>query len=376
MFSFIYVDKKENIHSLLGGNLTMRKRILALMLTATMVLSLTACGAKQSDTTDLETNTESSSGTTSDFAVSMVADTGGVNDQSYNQSAWEGLEEFSKQTGAKVGYLESTQASDYGSNFDKLSDQNLDLIWGIGFTMEEPLLEAAEINPDKTFAILDNEYGDATPSNVACAVFNVQDSSFLVGYIAGLTTKTDRVGYIGGMKSPTMDLFEYGYRAGVDYASKELGKTIVADIQFAESFTDAAKGKAMAAAMYSAGSDILFHAAGGVGVGAIEQAVEENKLIIGVDRDQSYLAPNNVLTSALKIVGIATQELSKKVMDGEEIGGKTFAYGLAEGAVGIPTENPNMDPAIYEKAMEVQELIKNGEIVVPFDEESYGSFQK
>lgn len=340
------------------------------MLTATMVLSLTACGAEKKPTTDL------SNDTTTDFSVSMVADTGGVNDQSYNQSAWEGLQQFAEETGAKIGYLESTQASDYAPNFDKLSDQDLGLIWGIGFAMAEPLLEAAQVNPDTTFAILDNEFGDATPSNVTCATFNVQDSSFLVGYIAGLTTQTDRVGYIGGMKSPTMDLFEYGYRAGVDYAAKELGKTIVTDVQFAESFTDAAKGKAMAAAMYSAGSDILFHAAGGVGVGAIEQAVESDKLVIGVDRDQSYLAPNNVLTSALKIVGIATKELSKKVMNGEDIGGKTYAYGLAEGAVGIPTDNSNMDPSIYEKAMEVQELIKKREIVAPHDEASYESFGK
>ncbi len=345
------------------------------MLTATMVFSLTACGGGKKQTTDSETKTGTESDGT-DFAVSMVADTGGVNDQSYNQSAWEGLQQFGKETGSKVGYLESTQAADYAPNFDKLSDQDLGLIWGIGFTMAEPLLQAAEVNPERTFAILDNEFGDATPSNVACATFNVQDSSFLVGYIAGLTTQTDRVGYIGGMKSPTMDLFEYGYRAGVDYAAKELGKTIVTDVQFAESFTDAAKGKAMAAAMYGAGSDILFHAAGGVGVGAIEQAVEEDKLIIGVDRDQSYLAPNNVLTSALKIVGIATQELSRKVLEGEEIGGKSFSYGLVDGAVGIPTENPNMDPAIYEKAMEVQKLIKDGEIVAPSNEASYESFGK
>lgn len=348
----------------------MKKRVIGLMLTVSMVFSLAGCGTSKG-------NSEAGGkGAKSSFSVAMVADTGGVNDQSYNQSAWEGLQEFSKETGANVSYLESTQASDFSSNFDKLSDQDLNLIWGIGFIMADSLLDAAKMNPDKTYAIIDNEYGANTPSNLASAVFSVEDSSFLVGYIAGLTTKTNRVGYLGGMKSPTMDLFEYGYRAGVDYAAKELGKEIAVDVQFAESFTDAAKGKAMAASMYNSGADILFHAAGAVGVGAIEQAVEENKLIIGVDRDQSYLAPKNMLTSALKIVSVATKELTKEVKDGNEIGGKTFTYGLKEGAVGIPENNPNMDPEVYKKAMAVQELIKAGKVVAPYSEESYAEFIK
>lgn len=350
----------------------MKKKVIALLLTTAMVgTALAGCGAKGSAS---KTESDGATGGTADFAASIVCDTGGVNDQSYNQSAWEGLEAFGKETGAKVSYLESPQATDYTTNFDKLSDEELDLVWGNGYNVAEAFLSSAEMNPDKTYAIVDFQFEDA-PDNVACTTFSVQDSSFLVGYIAGLTTETDRVGYIGGQKNPTMDFFEYGYRAGVEYAAKELGKDITVDVQFGESFSDAAKGKAMAAAMYSAGSDIIFQAAGGLGVGVIEGAVEEGKWVIGVDRDQSYLAPDNMLTSALKTVGIATKELSKKMMDGEEIGGKTFAYGLKEGAVGIPEENPNLDSAVYEKAMQIKEKMESGEIVAPFDEASYNNFK-
>lgn len=359
----------------------MKKKVLALLLATAMIgTALTACGNAKDKTDTSKGGTEATENTDnegeiSEFSSSIVCDTGGVNDQSYNQSAWEGLKEFGAETGAKVSYLESPQATDYTTNFDKLSDEELDLIWGNGFNVAEAFLNSANLNPNKTYAIVDFAFDEA-PENVACTTFSVQDSSFLVGYIAGLTTETNRVGYIGGQKSPTMDYFEYGYRAGVEYAAKELDKEIIVDYQYAESFSDAAKGKAMAAAMYSSGSDVIFQAAGGLGVGVIEGAVEEGKWVIGVDRDQSYLAPENMLTSALKTVGIATKELSKKMADGEEIGGQTFAYGLKEGAVGIPQENPNLDAAVYEKAMQVQEKMQAGEIVAPFDEAGYNSFGK
>ena len=346
---------------------------MALLMTLVMAVSLAGCGGNSKKTESKDTDGK---GAKTEFSASMVCDTGGINDQSFNQSSWEGLQEFAESEGAKVNYLESTQASDFATNFDKLSDEDLNLIWGIGYNVADALKNSAEMNPDKTYAIVDYDFGEETPDNVVCTTFNVQYSSFLVGYIAGLMTETDHIGYIGGMKSPTMDLFEYGYRAGAGYAAKELNKEITVDVQYAESFTDSAKGKAMAKSMYSSGCDILFHAAGGVGVGAIEEAAEEGKWIIGVDRDQSYLAPENILTSALKVTGVATKEISKKIKDGEDIAGQSFAYGLKEGAVGIPSENPNLADGVYDKTMEVQKLIEAGEITPPSTEEEFNQFGK
>ena len=361
----------------------MKKKLLGLLVASVMALSLTACGGSKApdasekpkqENADVEAGTDGKKEDV-DFYTAMISDTGGVNDQSFNQSAWEGLQAFETETGAKIGFIESVQESDYASNFDKLVDEEANLIWGIGFALADHLSAAAEMNPERLFGIIDFDFGKDTPSNVASTEFDVQDSSFLVGYAAALTTKTNRVGYIGGMKSPTMDYFEYGYKAGVEYGAAELGKEITVDIQFAESFTDAAKGKAMAAAMYSAGSDIIFHAAGGAGVDVIEQAVEANKWVIGVDRDQSYLASENMLTSALKTVGVATEAISKAVINGEDIGGKTFNYGLKDGAVGIPAENPNMDPEVEAKVRVIETKITAGEIVAPNTEESYNNFQ-
>ncbi len=338
------------------------KKAIALALSAVMLGSVIGCSG----------NTNKNEV----FTAAMVTDTGGVNDQSFNHSAWEGLQAFSENTGAKVSYLESNQATDYITNMNKLADQNCDLIWGIGFAMADSVAAAAEINLDIHYAIADNSYGDETLPNVTGVMFRAQESSFLAGYVAGKTTKTDAVGFVGGIAGAIIDQFEYGYTAGVQYAAKELGKDIRVSSQYVESFSDATKGKATASKMISDGCDVVFHAAGGAGVGVIEAAKEANKFAIGVDRDQAYLAPNNVLTSALKNVGKAVEIVSIDEMNGKEVGGQTLTYGLKEDCVGLPESNPNMDPAVYEAAMEVQQKIIDGQIVPPQDKASFDAYLK
>lgn len=361
----------------------MKKKLLAILMMAAMAVSVTACGSNNSNSGNAGSEgtepTQSADGenaaSKSDFGISMVTDTGGVNDQSFNQSAWEGLQKVNEKTGANISYLESTQESDYTSNLDKQVDEGNSLIWGIGFAMADAIIEAAEMNDEVNFAIVDNAYAEV-PENVTCVVFNAQDSSFMVGYAAGLTTKTNSVGFVGGVSSDIIDQFEYGYRAGVQYAAQELGKEINVDVQYADSFTDSAKGKAIATTMFSNGSDIVFHAAGGVGVGVIEAAVEADKFAIGVDSDQSNLAPDNILTSALKRVDVAVANISEKLMNGEEIGGQTFTYGLSDGGVGLPEENPNLDAEVYEKTMALQDKIAAGKIVPPYNADTFEAFNQ
>lgn len=362
----------------------MKKKFLATMMMAVMAVSVTACGSNNSNSGSKNDNkspevTESAesgdSTSKSDFKASMVTDTGGVNDQSFNQSSWEGLQQLKEKTGASISYRESTQESDYSSNLDKQVDEGNNLVWGIGYAMAGALLECAEMNEDVNFAIVDNAYADV-PDNVTCVTFNAQDSSFLVGYVAGLTTKSNAVGFVGGSKSDIIDQFEFGYRAGVQYAAKELGKDVKVEVQYADSYTDSAKGKAIATSMYSNGCDIVFHAAGGVGVGVIEAAVEADKWVIGVDTDQSYLAPKNVLTSALKRVDVAVASISEKCMKGENIGGQTFTYGLTDGGVGLPTENPNMDAEVYKKTMALEEEVAAGKIVPPYNKDTFDAFNQ
>ena len=144
--------------------------------------------------------------------LTMVTDTGGVNDQSFNQSAWEGMTELKDKNGWDVSYLESKQDSDYATNLDKAVDAESDLVWGVGFAMADATLKAAKDNPNTQFAIIDNG-NESEVSNFTGVMFRAQEPSFVVGYIAARTTKTGKVGFVGGIFFRTYRQFEYGYAA-------------------------------------------------------------------------------------------------------------------------------------------------------------------
>jgi basic membrane protein A len=303
--------------------------------------------------------------------IAMVTDTGGVNDQSFNQSAWEGLQRLDDDFDeVEVSYLESTQESDYEPNLQALYDAGNDLIWGIGFLMADAIRTQAELNPDQRYAIIDFAW-DEYPDNLIGVVFKAEQASFLVGYIAGRMTESGTVGFVGGIEGAVIDAFDYGYHAGVKYADQDVEVLR----QYAESFNDAAIGKSIAANMYRQGADIVFHAAGGVGDGVIEAAKEQDQWAIGVDRDQNDLAPEHVLTSAMKRVGQAMYNVGEQLVNENWDGGRTIVYGLAEDGVGIaPTSDEDVPQDILDEVAEIRQMIIDGEIEVPFNEETYNEF--
>ena len=309
------------------------------------------------------------------WKVAMITDTGGINDQSFNQSAWEGLQRLGKETSAEVAYIESKQSGDFATNFETLIDNGNSLCWGIGYACADAVVEAAQANPDVNFACVDNAFADSLP-NVTGVVFRAEESSFMVGYIAAAVSKTEKVGFVGGIASEVIEQFQHGYEAGVDYANSVLGKKVTVTSQYAESFSDAAKGKSIANKMFTDGCDIVYHAAGGTGTGVIEAAKEAGKFAIGVDRDQAYLAPDNVLTSSLKNVDIAVDIVSRRHILGRKIGGKTLTFGLTEDAVGIPEHHENYSDEIYNAAIGIGEMIKNGEIDPPATERELEKYRE
>ncbi len=367
----------------------MKKRILSVVIAAMMLIGVaTGCtggnssstassGAESNSTTEAaaeETTGETGSGEGT-FSAAMVTDVGGVNDESFNQSSWEGMLKLEAETGAKVSFIESQKDGDYSPNLEKKVDEAPDIIWGIGFMMKDAIGEAAENNPDQLFGLVDDAFPDGEHPNVISVVFQAEQSSFLVGYAAGMQTQTNRVGFIVGMESPVMDRFHYGYLAGVQQAAKERGIEIKTDYGVVESFVDTAKGKGMAQKMYNDGADVIFHAAGQSGSGVIEAAKELNKMVIGVDLDQNKLAPDNVITSALKNVGNAVFDVTKRVMDGEEMGGTTIMMGLKEGGVGIaPSSNLHLPAELLESIAALETKVVSGEIVVPYTEADYNAF--
>ncbi len=350
----------------------MKKRILALFVASVMSFSalLTGCGAKTETPSGTEKTSQNEAAAKAS-KIAMVTDTGGVNDKSFNQSAWEGMQRAEKELGMKASYIESKQEADFSPNLETLYDAKNDLIWGIGFMMADAVKSAAETNKDAKYAIVDFSYDEKTPSNVIGVVFKAEQPSFLVGYIAGKMSKTGKVGFVGGVKGVVIDGFDYGFRAGVKYANKDAQVLV----QYADSFNDSAKGKAIANQMYQNGADIIFHAAGGVGLGVIESAKENKKYVIGVDRDQNNLAPDNVITSAVKRVDNGIYNVTKELKEGTLKMGTTISYGLKEGGVDIaPTSDKHVPANILEEVKKLKQDIIDGKINVPFNEKTYNEY--
>jgi len=304
--------------------------------------------------------------------VAMITDVAGVNDQSFNQSAWEGLQKAEDELGIEVSYLESHQEADYIQNVETLVDQGVDLILGVGQKLAPTIEEAAKSYPEQNFVLVDETY-ETIPENVKTIQFNAEQSGYLVGLIAGRMTKTNNVGFIGGMDIGVINTFKYGYMAGV----KAANPNAEIQAQYANSFTDQAKGKAIATQMYNNNADIVFICGGDVGTGAIEAAKELGKYAIGVDRDQSDLAPENVLTSAIKRVDVGVYETVKALSEGKFEGGTNVVYGLNEDAVGIPATTSNLVPQdILDFVNEQMEKFKSGELTAPKTEEEYNKLVK
>ena len=281
--------------------------------------------------------------------VTLVLSTGGVNDQSFNQSAWEGLKAAEKELGVEVSYLESKQDSDYTQNIDTAVDEDSDLIIGIGFQLGDAIKEAAETYPEQQFAIVDSTY-EEIPENVRCITFNEEEAGYLTGLIAGKMTKTNTIGWIGGMDIPSCSNFYVGFEKG----AKEVNPDTKVLKQFTNSFTDAAKGRVVAEQMVVDGADILFMASGGGNTGLLEVIRENNIKAIGVDMANNYLAPEHIITSALKNVGEGLRLTVKDFTEGKFTGGEV-RYDITNGGVGYEKTDLLSDEVIKY----VEEKLKN-----------------
>lgn len=368
------MNNKTNISCLTSCKLV--KNFVCVIFLGFLLLSFSGCAGKE---TDLNLKNEKNS----TYKIAMVTDLSGINDQSFNQSAWEGLKELKNKYGERMGisYTEPRQSSDYTLILDRLSDKDYNLIYGISFSLGDAIEETALLNLDKNYVLVDSSLGGSTPNNVTCITFCSQESAFLVGYIAGKKTSANKVGFVGGQRSEIIDQFEYGFKAGVRYAAKEMNKGVKVFTQYAESFSDVAKGKAIGLKLYSSGCDVIFQAAGGTGYGVIESAKECGKFVIGVDRDQSDIAPENVLTSALKNVNKAVKLVSERMMNGEDILGKTLTLGSREGCVGIPENYTLLGKELYERATRLLNDMKDGtvrlngrEFVIPVNKNEYDKY--
>nr|WP_267506328.1 nucleoside ABC transporter substrate-binding protein BmpA [Borreliella afzelii] len=306
--------------------------------------------------------------------VSLVID-GTFDDKSFNESALNGVKKLKEEFEIELVLKESSTNS-YLSDLEGLKDAGSNLIWLIGYKFSDVAKAVSLQNSEMKYAIIDPVYSnEPIPLNLVGMTFRAQEGAFLTGYIAAKVSKTGKIGFLGGIEGDIVDAFRYGYEAGAKYANKD----IKIFSQYIGSFSDLEAGRSVATKMYSDGIDIIHHAAGLGGIGAIEVAKElgSGHYIIGVDEDQSYLAPNNVITSTTKDVGRSLNLFTSNYLKTNTFeGGKLINYGLKEGVVGF-VRNPKMIPFEVEKEIDsLSSKIINKEVIVPYNKESYEKFLK
>ena len=296
----------------------MIKKLKVLLLSTMLTVGVMGCSKNENVSTEKE-----------NYKVSLILDEGGVNDQSFNQSSWEGALRGKDKYGVEVNYIESKSESEYLANIETAIDDEADLIIGVGFKLTDTIEEASKNYPNQKFAIIDGNY-EEIPSNVQPILFKEEEAGYSVGLIAGKMTETNKLGFIGGMDIPSVSNFAKGF----ERALKEVDPKNELTIQYANSFTDSAKGKAIAQSMIKDNADIIFTAGGGVNNGAWEACVEAGIKAIGVDMPSSQFSPS-IITSALKNVGTGVEIITKDLIDGNFKGGQVKMFDLSNGGVGF-----------------------------------------
>lgn len=352
-----------------------KKRVVAILATAIMTVSLFAgCGQKQENKPAGESTQQASK-----VKIGLSTDEGGLNDKSFNQSADTGIKEAVKKYGVDYKPVESAKKEDYESNLEALVSNGSNLTFGVGFQMEQAMKNVAGKHKDKNFAIIDTI---VDLPNVQSITFKEEEGSFLMGIIAGKMTKTNKVGFIGGKDFATINKFEAGFAAGVKAVNPEAAKGLLSSdgksagtmVKYADSFSDTNKGYELAKSLYGAGCDVIYHAAGGVGIGmfkATKELKDSGKQVwaIGVDMDQAVTVPEYagvILSSMVKRVDTATFNAVESVVKGNFQGGKHVELGLKENGVGVAaTSEKNTPKDVLDLANKFTEAIKAGKFAVP-----------
>ncbi len=264
-----------------------------------------------------------------DLKPAVVFDMGGKFDKSFNQSVYQGVETFKAETGIKYREFEVTNPSQREQALRKMAQRDANPVLAIGFAQATALEKVAKDFPETKFSIID---AVVDLPNVQSIVFKEQEGSFLVGLLAAMKSQTKAVSFVGGMDIPLIRRFNCGFAQGAKYAVNDI--TVISNMTGStpSAWNDPVKGGELARSQFDRGSDVVFAAAGGTGVGVYQAAKDAGKFAIGVDSNQNHIHPGTMLTSMIKAVDVAAYNTFKGVQDGSWKAGFNV-LGLAEGGV-------------------------------------------
>ena len=338
--------------------------------------------AAGSDTTaagdDTGSDTTAAAGE-ADYKACEVTDTGGVDDKSFNQTAYAGLEQAESELGVEIDVAESTAATDYEPNINAFIDGGCDLIVTVGFLLGDATAAAAEANPDQSFAIVDNDFFDADAGedivydNVKELTFKTDEAAFLAGYLAAGMSESGTVGTYGGLNIPTVSIFMEGMRLGVEQYNEDNGAEVKllgwdgTDGLFTGDFEDQDKGRQTTESLIDECADIIMPVAGPVGLGSVEAArAADGVSLIWVDVDGCVSvadACDLFLTTVEKKMDLAVFDAVKAGVDGAFEGG-LYSGTLENGGVDIADYNEFEDDVpqeLKDKVQEYKDMIIAGE---------------
>lgn len=296
--------------------------------------------------------------------IGLIYDTGGRGDLSFCDASYAGATKAAEQWEFDLKEITPGQSTDIERVLRQLARLEYDLIIGVGFLFQDPMNRVAPDFPEVNFAIVDEE-GKAP--NIASLLFKAHEGTYLVGAIAAMKTKTNRIGFVGGMNVPLLHRFEAGYRAGAHAIHPDIEVIVDYAGVTPQAFSDPARGKELAIAQYNKGVDVILAAAGATSLGILEAAKEKDKFLIWVDANGNHLAPGLVLTSMIKGVELSIYQTIQSVVEGNFSGG-TQIYGLKEGGIEYIVDEDNrslLSDDLLNRIENLKTKIIAGEIVVP-----------
>ena len=345
------------------------KKALAVVCALAAALAFTGCSKKAEQKTAMK--------------VGMVTDSGTIDDKSFNQGTWEGILRAQKDLGIECKYLKpaGTTEADYLKEIGNLADAGYQMIICPGFKFETAVFIAQDKYPNVKFVLLDGTPHNADYSenkvgtNTVAVSWEEQQSGFVAGVAAAVQIKDGEFGFIGGMEIPAVQKYNWGWQQGIAYANANFGTTITVkpeNVIYQGTFSDVAAGQQLAASMYDKGVKVVFAAAGGVGVGVINEAKtrrsnNQDVWMVGVDVDQyaDGMLPDGksaVLTSAMKYLDRASYDMIKANLGSTFPGGQSLVLNAANDGIGIPPTNANLSQDASDAAIKALAGLKDGSI--------------
>lgn len=364
----------------------MKKKLLSLLLAAAMSATMVAgCGSSDSsnasdntDTNNTVADTESASVTTKtedgNAELALVIDVGTIDDKSFNQGSWEGVEKYGEENGISYNYYKSAEATtdSFQNTIELAIEGGAKVIVCPGYLFEEPIYNLQDQYPDVKFILIDGEphdadYNYATADNTMAVLYQEDQAGFLAGYAAVKDGYTN-LGFMGGMALPAVIRYGYGYLAGADYAAKEMNETVNVTYTYTGSFEATPEAQSMATSWYKAGTEVIFGCGGSVGNSVMSAAEASNGKVIGVDVDQSSES-DTVITSAMKMLSNSVYDAITSAYSGDFQGGKTTTFDITNDGVGIAMDTAKFNNFTQEDYQAIYDKLVAGDITIDNDTE-------